>query len=172
MNSTPNPDLLADEKTLVSTPGSASEQAPEHASADPSETAPHVLIVDDDEELCELLSLRVEAKGYRVSSKHSVKAALDHIGREHIDAMLLDLRLGDGDGIDPVEAHDLGGGVGAGGGHERRTRRRSRPMAKSSTTPVRASASTTTLASRPPSRTPETSWMPRRSHHTDSLLRP
>ena len=65
---------------------------------------PHVLVVDDDHELCELLSLRIEAKGFRVSAAHGVREALDRLGREHVDAVLLDLRLADGDGFDVLDA--------------------------------------------------------------------
>ena len=61
--------------------------------------APRVLIVDDDLEMCELLALRIGSRGYQVLTEHSVQGALRAIGRESVDAILLDLRLGDGDGI-------------------------------------------------------------------------
>jgi len=67
-------------------------------------TEPHVLIVDDDVELCELLSIRIAARGFRVSAEHGVRTALDRLGREHVDAVLLDLRLADGDGFDVLDA--------------------------------------------------------------------
>ncbi|HEU4410756.1 MAG TPA: sigma-54 dependent transcriptional regulator [Polyangiaceae bacterium] len=62
--------------------------------------APHVLVVDDDEELCELLTLRLEGRGYRVSTETRARAALARLGREHVDAALLDLRLFDADGLE------------------------------------------------------------------------
>lgn len=62
-----------------------------------------VLLVDDDRELCELLSIRVEAAGYEVAVEHDVKGALDRVGRERIDAILLDLRLGHEDGFDVLD---------------------------------------------------------------------
>jgi two-component system, NtrC family, response regulator GlrR len=65
---------------------------------------PHVLVVDDDVELCELLALRLEAKGYRLSACHGVRSAIHYLGREHVDSVLLDLRLGDGDGFEVLEA--------------------------------------------------------------------
>lgn len=65
---------------------------------------PHVLLVDDDHELCELLAIRIEAKGFRVSAAHGVREALTHLGREHVDAVLLDLRLADGDGFEVLDA--------------------------------------------------------------------
>jgi two-component system, NtrC family, response regulator GlrR len=64
---------------------------------------PHVLIVDDDRELCDLLVLRLESRGYKASAVPSVAAALAALGREHYDAMLLDLRLEDGDGFEVLE---------------------------------------------------------------------
>jgi two-component system response regulator GlrR len=63
----------------------------------------HVLIVDDDVELCELLSIRVLAAGYRVSVEHDVRGALAHFGRGRVDAVLLDLRLGSEDGFDVLD---------------------------------------------------------------------
>ena len=63
----------------------------------------HVLLVDDDVELCELLSVRLEANGYRVSSDHTTAAALRRVGREHVDAILLDLRMGNDDGLDVLD---------------------------------------------------------------------
>jgi two-component system response regulator GlrR len=63
----------------------------------------HVLLVDDDVELCELLAVRLEANGYRVSSDHTTAAALQRVGREHVDAILLDLRMGNDDGLDVLD---------------------------------------------------------------------
>lgn len=71
---------------------------------DPAADSPHVLIVDDDIELCELLAIRIAARGFRVSAAHGVKTALDRLGAEHVDAVLLDLRLADGDGFDVLDA--------------------------------------------------------------------
>lgn len=69
-----------------------------------AETGSHVLVVDDDTELCELLELRLAARGYRMTARHTVKEAIDYLGREPLDAVLLDLRLGAGDGFDVLEA--------------------------------------------------------------------
>ncbi|MET0342320.1 MAG: response regulator [Polyangiales bacterium] len=62
--------------------------------------APHVVIVDDETDLCELIALRLEHHGYRVSSEHGGRGALDLLEREPVDLMLLDLRLGGEDGLD------------------------------------------------------------------------
>ncbi|OJY18077.1 MAG: two-component system response regulator [Myxococcales bacterium 68-20] len=68
-----------------------------------SEAGGNVLVVDDDRELCELLSIRIEAAGYNVSVEHDVRGALAHVGRERVDAILLDLRLGQEDGFDVLD---------------------------------------------------------------------
>ena len=65
-----------------------------------SERRPHVMIVDDDAELCELLAMRLEGAGYRVTTESLPDAVLARLGREHVDSMILDLRLGDVDGLD------------------------------------------------------------------------
>ena len=62
-----------------------------------------VLLVDDDRELTELLAIRTEAAGYDVLVEHDVRGALARIGREQIDAVLLDLRLGSEDGFDVLD---------------------------------------------------------------------
>ncbi|MDP3154522.1 MAG: sigma-54 dependent transcriptional regulator [Archangium sp.] len=59
----------------------------------------HVLLVDDDVELCELLTIRIEAAGYRVSAAHDVASGLARIEQDSVDAVLLDLRLGNEDGF-------------------------------------------------------------------------
>ncbi|MBX3187128.1 MAG: sigma-54-dependent Fis family transcriptional regulator [Labilithrix sp.] len=62
-----------------------------------------VLVVDDDPELCELLAVRIEAKGYEVTTVQTGARALELSGRERWDAMLLDLRLGQDDGLDVLD---------------------------------------------------------------------
>ncbi len=62
--------------------------------------APRLLLVDDDEELCQLLTLQLSAKGHQVAMAHDVKSAVALLGRSTIDAVLLDLRLGKEDGFD------------------------------------------------------------------------
>ncbi len=67
------------------------------------DAAPRVLLVDDDVELCELLGIRLGAAGYDVSVANDVSGALAHIGRERVDAVLLDLRLGTEDGFQVLD---------------------------------------------------------------------
>ena len=70
----------------------------------PTNEAPRVLLVDDDIELCELLTLRIEGRGYAVAAEHGVKGAIARLGRESFEALLLDLRLSDGDGFEVLDA--------------------------------------------------------------------
>jgi two-component system response regulator GlrR len=63
----------------------------------------HVLIVDDEEDLCELLSMRLEHHGFRASVETTGRGALEVLEREIVDAMILDLRLDGEDGLDVLE---------------------------------------------------------------------
>jgi two-component system, NtrC family, response regulator GlrR len=66
-----------------------------------SQTArPHVLVIDDEEDLLELITLRLEHNGYRVSTERTIRGALEILEREVVDAMLLDLRLDGESGMD------------------------------------------------------------------------
>ena len=59
-----------------------------------------VLVVDDDESLRMLCRINLELDGYRVIEAGSLAEARDALAAGGIDAMLLDLHLGDGDGRD------------------------------------------------------------------------
>ncbi len=61
---------------------------------------PHVLVIDDDHEMCELLALRLEHHGYRVTTEHSRRGALEVLEREVVDTALVDLRLEGESGLD------------------------------------------------------------------------
>jgi two-component system, NtrC family, response regulator GlrR len=61
---------------------------------------PHILVVDDDEDLCELIELRLRHHGFRVSTEQNCRGALEVLAREVVDAMLLDLRLENENGLD------------------------------------------------------------------------
>jgi len=61
---------------------------------------PHVVVVDDEEDLCELLALRLEHHGFRVSAEHTARGGLEIFEREVVDAMIVDLRLEGESGLD------------------------------------------------------------------------
>ena len=59
-----------------------------------------MLVVDDDQSLRMLCRINLELDGYHVLEAGSVAQERAVIAHEEIDAMLLDLHLGDGDGRD------------------------------------------------------------------------
>lgn len=65
-----------------------------------------MLVVDDDEALRMLCRINLELDGYTVVEASGLAAARLALAAGGIDAMLLDLHLGDGDGRDLL--HDLG----------------------------------------------------------------
>lgn len=67
-----------------------SDDAPRH----------HILVVDDEAHLCELLAYRLEHHGYRVTTELSARGGLEALEQANVDAMILDLRLEDGNGLD------------------------------------------------------------------------
>jgi two-component system response regulator PilR (NtrC family) len=67
-------------------------------------TNPRALIVDDEPDLCELLSLTLARMGVDSSSVHDVASARHELqGRQQYALCLTDLRLPDGDGIELLE---------------------------------------------------------------------
>lgn len=60
----------------------------------------HILIIDDDERLCAMLQQYLGAAGYRVDSRHTIASGLQAVKQEGFDALVLDLMLPDGDGLD------------------------------------------------------------------------
>ena len=59
----------------------------------------HLLLVDDDPDLLRLLSMRLTAAGYRVTSVGSAQAALAHLAIELPALVISDVRLPDRDGL-------------------------------------------------------------------------
>ncbi|MBJ7472642.1 MAG: response regulator transcription factor [Solirubrobacteraceae bacterium] len=59
-----------------------------------------VLIVEDDDEIAGALTRTLAREGYDPSSAATAAAALERIAAEHWDAIILDLGLPDGDGLD------------------------------------------------------------------------
>jgi DNA-binding NtrC family response regulator len=59
----------------------------------------HLLVVDDDPALCELLEEILSARGHRVESALNVAAALDVLQRKEIDVVLTDLNMPGESGI-------------------------------------------------------------------------
>ncbi|NMG76529.1 sigma 54-interacting transcriptional regulator [Aromatoleum diolicum] len=75
----------------TSQPATSNTPAP-HAGA-------HLLLVDDDTDLLRLLSMRLRASGYRISTAESAEAALTCLAVERFGLVVSDVRLPDRDGL-------------------------------------------------------------------------
>lgn len=64
-----------------------------------SEIPPTILVVDDDVDILTLLSMRLEAHGFRVTQTNSGEEALSKIGVQRPDLIISDLRMPGMDGI-------------------------------------------------------------------------
>ena len=54
---------------------------------------PHILVVDDEEGICELLKQLLIESGYAVWTCSEASEALEELKKEHIDLVLTDVRL-------------------------------------------------------------------------------
>lgn len=54
-----------------------------------------VLVVDDEPSICSALSMALRRAGYDVVAMQSGDGALAHVRREHVDVLLVDLRIPD-----------------------------------------------------------------------------
>ncbi|MBA3891335.1 MAG: response regulator transcription factor [Gemmatimonadaceae bacterium] len=62
--------------------------------------APHILIVEDSEDVVLALRLVMESAGHRVTTAMTVADAVQAGAADPVDVMLLDLTLPDGNGLD------------------------------------------------------------------------
>lgn len=95
-------------------------EAPKAASKDAEAATPrglgrrrrlNILLVDDNGDLCEYLTLALERLGCRVVALASVSLALETLERERFDLLISDLELPDGNGRELVQAIQAQGGV-------------------------------------------------------------
>lgn len=63
------------------------------------DTLDHILIVDDDVEICQLLSQYLNKNGYKTSIAHEGRAMWQTLDTTHIDLIVLDLMLPGDDGL-------------------------------------------------------------------------
>ena len=61
---------------------------------------PHLLLIDDDLRLTAMVSDYLTGAGFRVDCAPTLRAGREQIARLHFDAVVLDLMLPDGDGLD------------------------------------------------------------------------
>ena len=66
-------------------------------------TAKHVLIIDDEPDICELIEITLARMGLNSRSAKNLTDAVQLIDTEHFDLCLTDMRLPDGDGIEMVK---------------------------------------------------------------------
>jgi len=59
-----------------------------------------ILIVDDEQSICDVLSISLKKEGYAVSSETNPRRALERLKREPVDLVLQDLKMPEMDGID------------------------------------------------------------------------
>lgn len=63
------------------------------------ETTYRILVVDDEQDLCEILSFELETEGYNVDTANSVEEAL-HLDLKHYDLFMLDVMMDGMSGFD------------------------------------------------------------------------
>ena len=64
----------------------------------------HILVVDDELSMRELLEFMLTREGYEVSLAQNGREAIDKLGEQHYDLLLCDIRLGDMTGLDVLQA--------------------------------------------------------------------
>ncbi|MBU0698504.1 MAG: sigma-54 dependent transcriptional regulator, partial [Proteobacteria bacterium] len=69
-----------------------------------SNNTPHILVVDDELSMRELLEIMLVREGYQVSSAESGRRAISMIAKTDFDLLLCDIRLGDITGLDVLRA--------------------------------------------------------------------
>jgi two-component system response regulator PilR (NtrC family) len=71
--------------------------------ADMTNTKNHILVVDDELSMRELLEIMLKKEGYRVSCAESGTKAVAFLKQDKVDLLLCDIRLGDISGIDVLK---------------------------------------------------------------------
>ncbi len=75
------------------------EEEEEEEEAVPKKLIRNILIIDDEKDLCWLLSNILQSKGYIVSTAHTISDGIAR-AKEAPDLLFLDLKLPDGDGME------------------------------------------------------------------------
>ena len=71
-----------------------------------------LLLVDDDEQLCEIISTYLELEGFTVKAVHRADSFRNALARSHFDLVIIDLNLPDASGLDLVVELDERGDAG------------------------------------------------------------
>ncbi len=64
---------------------------------------PHILVVDDEKEITDLIEIYLSKEGYKVTKRYNALSLLDDIKEENIDLVLLDIMMMEIDGIQALE---------------------------------------------------------------------
>lgn len=67
-----------------------------------------ILVVDDDDAIREMMALALSKEGYRVECAGSAADGLAYLSEKPVDLVIADIYLGDGTGLDLVDAVDAG----------------------------------------------------------------
>jgi CheY-like chemotaxis protein len=80
--------------------GEETEQVPAAVIQRPAAPRARVLLVEDDASMAQTLQWSLKQAGYQVLLAHSASEAIHQIRSRHVDAMVIDYRLPDGNGLD------------------------------------------------------------------------
>jgi two-component system, NtrC family, response regulator PilR len=75
-------------------------QAARTAAKDHSKEMPHILVVDDERSICELLEITFRKEGYRIEVAHNVEAAKRKLESQIFDIVISDVRMPGESGVD------------------------------------------------------------------------
>ncbi len=60
----------------------------------------HVMIIDDDVVMCDMLSSMVHRTGHDAESAHTLTEGIRQLSKDSFDIVFLDIRMPDGSGLD------------------------------------------------------------------------
>ena len=64
---------------------------------------PHILVVDDEKEIADLIEIYLTQEGYQVEKEYNALTLLDDIEAFHIDLVILDVMMPEIDGIQALK---------------------------------------------------------------------
>jgi len=67
------------------------------------DTTPHILVVDDEKEICDLIEIYLNQEGYQVTKRNDATNILVDINANKIDLVILDVMMPDLDGFEALE---------------------------------------------------------------------
>src|SRR6267142_3177318 len=86
--------------TQIATPAAPQTTPPARARPRPADNAPHLLLVDDDRRIRDLLSRFLCGEGYRVTTAMSASDARAKLAGLHFDLLILDVMMPGETGFD------------------------------------------------------------------------